>query len=705
MKRLALLPALAASLCWISPSHAETKIGFRQLVTITPTAVQRGTSAEVKLRSNFTLDETYAAFFDEPGITMTFLETKPIEAPRRGRGREGTPFRFRIEVPADQMPRVYECRVATRQAVSSVTHLLVTDFPVVSEEEKDNGSRKAAQSVAVPSTVSGICERSEDVDFYRISAKAGQSLTFEIYAQRVTEAIHSMQTGAVYLMDPILTLYDADGRLLAQNDNFLGAESFLAFTAPADGDYFLEVRDARYIGNPKYVYCVEISDRPFVHATFPMAVQQGIPTEAELIGHGLGDATSIVLKGPAQEQPGWQLFSFETPAGRTNPVPVLVSPHPQVVAQGGNTSFEKPQALELPVGVSGQFAKPDEAHYFSFDAKKGRYYLFEVQSDRFGLPFDSIIEIHNADGRKLSDADDGLQTQDAKLYFRAPADGQYVVRIADLHGRAGDRFTYHLRAEPSGPDFEVHGEYYYAQIAPGTRMMWFIRVKRLNGFDGPVEIGIEDLPKGVTFEPVTIPSGMDHCGLILSAAPDAEINASLVRVYGKAALPGDDGQPVEAVRYGRITCELQTRGGGQARWPIKTQLVGVTKPLDLLKVEATPTEVTLKPGEKAEIRLRIERNKDFKDPVTLATEFMYFSRSYGDQLPPGVTMSKASTARLTGDALEGTIILEAGEKALPVERLPIGIMARVSITFSITTNYSSNPIYLTIPANEKVAKK
>jgi len=69
-------------------------------------------------------------------------------------------------------------------------------------------------------------------------------------------------------------------------------------------------------------------------------------------------------------------------------------------------------------------------------------------------------------------------------------------------------------------------------------------------------------------------------------------------------------------------------------------------------------------------------------------------------------MAKESKLRLAGNTLEGTIVLEASDKALPVQRLPIAALARVSITFSITTNYASNPVYLTVlPSEQKTAGK
>lgn len=683
----------------IQHAQAETKVGFRQITIVEPVAIQRGTTQEMTLRSNFTLDETYAVFFDRPGVTMTFAETEPKAAPRKGRGSDGTPFRFEVTASDDALPGVRELRVATKQAVSSVSHLKVTDYPIFHENEKQaNNTRDEAMPVDVPVAICGRVEKAEDVDFYSFEGKAGQDICVDLYAMRVTAGIHGMVVRGplIYLMDGLLTLYGPNGQVVAQNDNFIGGDAFLYMKLPEDGKYALEIRDARYAGSGRYVYCVEVSSGPFAHAAFPLAVQSGQSVPASVVGHVPGDSAKTELVSFHDMPIGWQWQRLTTDAGETNPVRVLVSQHPQTVAAGDTASIKTAQALQIPTGISGQFPEADGVHYFSFEAKKDEWFVFEVNSRSLGLPLDSILEVWTADGKRLAESDDGLQTKDSKLHWKAIADGTFCVSIRDLHGRGGERFLYHLNAARGHPDFEVQGEYYYAQIAPGIGMMWFAKVNRLNGFDGPIEIFVENLPTGVTAEPVTIPPGMTHCGIILQAAADAPIDASLARVGGRAVVPGADGEQHEVVHYGRITCEQQGSGGGQARWPISTQIVGVTKPLDLLKVEATPNEVSLKPGESTEITVRIERNAGFKDPVTLAMSFDYFSSKYGEQLPPGVTVGKASKLRLSGDVLEGTVVLEASDKAAPVERLPIAVLARVSITFSITTNYATNPVLLTV---------
>ena len=697
--------AAIATLCVLVPSlQAESTIGFRQLCSTTPVAVQRGKKTTINVRSNYTLDGSYRVFFDRPGITMKFLETKPIPAPHQGRGTPGTPFRFEADVPANQPLGIYEFRVATKTAVSSVSHLLVTSYPVVNESKDDNGSIETAQEVSFPVAICGMCGNAEDVDFYQFTGKAGQNITINIYAQRVTKAVHSMQSGGsgasvMYLMDSILTLRGSNGQVIAENDNFVGGDSFLSYKLPEDGRYFLEVRDTRFIGNPKYVYCVEISDQPFAHAVFPMAIQRGQTTQATVVGHNLGGIETTTLKSVADEPLGWKRLPVKTPRGHTNPVQVLVSAHPQVVATG-NHSMDRAIPLTLPVGANARLSKPDQVHYYSFEAKKGQYYLFEVESDRRDLPLDSVIDMFDSSGKKVADGDDGYYTKDAKLQFKAPSDGKFFVSVRDLHNRGGERFIYNLRAEPATPEFELHGKYYYAQLAPGTRMIWFVNLSRQNGFTGPVELKVEGLPEGVTATPVTIPSGLTRSAVILSASANAKIDARLVRLYGKATYADADGKTRDLIRYAHVTCELQVSGGSQARRPINTQLVGVTNPLDIVEFEATPSQITLRPGEKVEIKVRVKRSKEFTGPIQLGMPFLYGNSIIADQLPPGVTMSSDSKARLAGNVVEGTIILEAatGDGApKPLKQFPIAVMGRISMSFSISTNYASNPIHLTIP--------
>jgi hypothetical protein len=693
---------LTAAFCIGISTAGHAAIGFRQLTGTYPSAVQRGVKSTVTVYSNYTLDGAYQVLFDQPGMLMTLAEPKPLGGGHNGKSRAGNPFRFNVEVPAEQPVRVYEYRIATPEAVSSVALLRVTDYPVVLETTRDNGSPATAQAVTLPATLCGKCDR-------------------EVFSQRVLKGIHDMisTVRTDYIMDPMLTLLGPNGQVIGQNDNTFGGDSLLACKLPTAGSYVLEIRDARYGGHPKYTYCIEAAKRPFAQLAFPFVVERGKSAQARLIGPFCDDLPAVQLSSAANDTPGWKDVRFETSRGTLNPLPILVSEHPQQLAPEDHHSLAKAAPLKLPCGVSGQLIHTDEAHYYAFEARKGEYYRFEIESHRRGLPLDGVLDVFDASGAKVEGAladdkqgpgDDMPYHKDPALSFKAPSDGRFVLRVADLHGRGGPTFAYYLRAEPGTADFEIKGEYYYAMVAPGTRTVWFARVNRLNGFTGPVTVEVENLPPGVTCEPVTIPAGMTDCSLLLSAAADAKVNATLARVVGHAQVPGPDGKLQSIARRGRATCELQGEGGGQYLWPCQTQIVGVVEKLDLAKIEATPAEVTLAPGGKVEISVRIQRDKEFSDAVMLDMVYLYpqptVAAKRGTQLPPGVTLGKASTIRLTDkqQVLEGKIVLEATKDALPVERLPITILAGVNISFSLNTVYGSNAIYLTIPAgNSKPA--
>ena len=711
-----LMLAAAAMLGIPRPSVAAHKISYRQITRTHPIAVQRGTKARVRVWSNFTLDNSHSAFFVPAGIRMTqakeppkkiaFFEPKELD--------QGEDFGFDVEVPAGQVAGVYEYRIATDQAVSSVGHLLVTDHPVVTETSGDNNTPKTAQTVSVPSAVCGNIADFEDVDLYRIRGRAGQELVCQIFAQRVTRLIHCMaiQYPKIHLMDSYLTLRDERGRVVAENDNFVGGDAMLRCRLPSSGDYFLEVRDSRYAGDPRYVYCVEITEGPLAVATFPVAVQRGHSASVEVVETQsinvprvpVAERRQVTWNVAADAVPGWRRVRIPGADSRPGPVvPQLVSPHLQRTADGRNLKVALAMPIELPVGISGRFQRPGQTHFYRFRAKQQDVVKIDVQSQRRGLAVDGVILVMDAKGKILATADDGSFTKDAGLSFRVPADGEYVIGVRDLNRRSGDRFIYHMSVVPSGPDFEVHGEYYYGMLAPGGHAAWFVRLNRLNGFDGPVEILVDRLPRGVTCQPVVIPSGVNHCALVFSAGQKAPINASLVRVRGRAKLPRGKSK-VEVVREANVLGELRRAGASRfVRMPIRTQLLGVTRPLDLHAVTATPVDVTLKPGGTSRITVRIKRSPEYSEQVLLNMALLFFNKTVGEQLPPGVSVQGEATRKLTGDMLEATFTLAATAAARPISRWPIAVVARVPITYTIMTSYASNPVFLTVAGAEAAA--
>src|SRR5262249_20248524 len=176
-----------------------------------------------------------------------------------------------------------------------------------------------ANPIPTPCVVSGRIEVAEDVDYFKFHAEAGQTFTFEVQGARIEDKIHDLQKH----VDPMLTLFDADGRELAANDDFYFADPLLTHTFARAGDYFIQVRDAKYDGDPRWVYGRTVTNKPYATHVFPMAGRPGSKVEVEPIGSAAKTKAKVTLQVP--DRTGLQNVTLDLGAAKTNPVPFLVS--------------------------------------------------------------------------------------------------------------------------------------------------------------------------------------------------------------------------------------------------------------------------------------------------------------------------------------------------------------------------------------------
>src|SRR5262249_30249355 len=152
---------------------------------------------------------------------------------------------------------------------------------------------------------------------------------------RLENKIHDLQEHA----DPILTLRDSSGGVLAANDNYFFGDPLLNYQFTKAGDYFIEIRDARYSGNPYWEYSIEVSDRPFITNVFPSRVAPRVPTRLHLVGYNLPVDMTASLTLPSSLPEGLQWSQVQLSDGQvTNPVPIIVSRSPDVLEIRGDHS-------------------------------------------------------------------------------------------------------------------------------------------------------------------------------------------------------------------------------------------------------------------------------------------------------------------------------------------------------------------------------
>jgi hypothetical protein len=111
---------------------------------------------------------------------------------------------------------------------------------------------RLVQSISLPQEVEGRIDPGKDVDLYRFEGKAGQRLSLEVLAARYGSAL-----------DPVLTLYDVEGHILASCDDLAdSADSRLDVALPRDGAYFVGVIDANDSNGPAHVYRLRVRLNP-----------------------------------------------------------------------------------------------------------------------------------------------------------------------------------------------------------------------------------------------------------------------------------------------------------------------------------------------------------------------------------------------------------------------------------------------------------
>ncbi|SIN86852.1 pre-peptidase C-terminal domain-containing protein [Singulisphaera sp. GP187] len=693
----------AALALLLAPELARAQTSYPMLTRVTPTAARRGETVEITIVGGGRFDGAWQLLCEGPGLAGTVLDgaTPPAGDPkamRRG-GRTSGTVKASVTIAPDAPLGPREIRVATPQGISSVGLIVVVDDRVVTEaDDAANDRPESAQALELPAVVSGLIGKTEDVDWYSFSATAGQTLTFSVWANRLENKIHDLQTH----FDPILAIHDAQGRELAVDDNHDFADPLLSYKFKDAGTYRLQIRDTTYTGNANWTYVLHATGGPVATSLFPLAVNPGTSAVFEARGANL-DATqkTLPLEIPANLKPGVQLMALPTERGTTLPVPLLSTPLPLALEVGdAPAEIEKGQAVSLPVALSGRLLEPNDIDTYRFDAKKGQIYAFEVVARRAGTATDPVLRIVNLKNVTQAEADDSPGSKDPRLEWTAPADESYAVQVLDLHSRGGEGFGYVLLAEPATPGFSLSCDPDKLNLGPGARVPLFVQVARRAGFNGPVAIAWEGLPKGVTASPLTIPANMTQGVSVVSAASDAAPAAALLRISGQAEIAGK-----AHIETAEPKQEIYLPGGGRGLYPVQTIALAVTTESDIT-VEATPAALTLVPGKTATIDVTVTRHNGYNKGVNLAILLQHLGGTFANPLPPGVSIKEAGSKTLLGPTeTHGKIILEAKPDAAPCDKTPVAVMGHVSINFVVKTAYSSAPISLTIPPKASQASK
>lgn len=185
--------------------------------------------------------------------------------------------------------------------------------------------------------------------------------------------------------------------------------------------------------------------------------------------------------------------------------------------------------------------------------------------------------------------------RDSRVIFDPPADGMYKVRIADARGMAGDNFGYRLTVRPPRPSFLLRYTPANPVVPRSGAIPITVTAERTDGFNGPIQVRVKNLPPGFSMPATTIEGGTYSTTVALHAEATAKLP-------DKGIQPMIEGEANDTSRK----IDFQER----------FDLPKLTDPGDIVTTTAE-TEVAIKPGQQTKLTVRIERRNGFTGRVPL----------------------------------------------------------------------------------------
>lgn len=434
-----------------------------------------------------------------------------------------------------------ELRLMTAGGLSNPLCFQVGRLAEVREEEVAAPGQVGEVSVGLPVVLNGQI-RPGETDRYRLWARAGQQLVVRVQARRLIPYLADAVPG---WFQAVVALRDPEGREVVYADDYrFDPDPALCYQVAREGHYTLEIRDAIYRGREDFVYRVTVGEVPLVTSIFPLGGRAGTATRVALTGWNLPvhEATLDTAPEGERQRPivgNWEPRSYGT-------LSYVVDAWPETTEVEPNDAENAAQRVSPPLVINGRIGKPGDVDVYEFTGQTGEDLVAEVWARRLASPLDAALRLVTAGGDLVGANDDhddpemALLTHQADPYLRIklPADGVYRLYLYDTQRQGGGDFGYRLYLRPPRPDFAL-------RVTPSSLSMparrpatATIRALRRDGFDGEIEIALQEAPPGFTLNTARIPAGKDSVAVTLTPPRDAAPQIARVRLEGRAEIGG-----------------------------------------------------------------------------------------------------------------------------------------------------------------------
>ena len=388
---------------------------------------------------------------------------------------------FTVAVAADALPGVKGIRFYDDAGASALRPFVVGTLPEIHEVEP-NDKPDPKSPVRLPAVVNGSLGKSGDVDVFAVLVKKGDTLVASLVAN---ETLRSP-------LDAILQLLAPNGEVLSQNHDARGLDPEFAFTAPADGTYFVRLfafpstpdSSIRHFGSASSVYRLTLTTGEFVETVTPFAVERGQSATVTLRGWNLKRSTFDLGRD-----------GDHVTGGRT--AYVVREPH----ACYDRSEHDDSTSIVPPFTLTGRVGSPGPRSVVRVQSPAGTPLALTLDAATVGSPLTPKVIVTGAKGNVLARAEPTTPNAPVSVIVTPPSAEPFVIEVKDLYGSSDPRHFYRLRLVPVVPNLAATVAVDRFTLTVGTPLDVPITLVKTEKWDGPVVPYVEGLPPGVTAEP------------------------------------------------------------------------------------------------------------------------------------------------------------------------------------------------------------
>ncbi len=600
-------------ICMLLSQGALAQLPTTELTSLSRAAGQVGSTFELQL-SGSRLDELQSLTISnrtedtnkDPNPTAKITSEMRTTSPRLLSEQPTPTNSFNVQIGETAVPGLVDVRGLGRFGLSNPRRLLVTAKPILIPTS-ERSSQTTSQILQGNEIVFDRCAP-QKLSYFHVALPAGANLKAVAYAQ-------PLDSRAAL----VARLLDADGKELTRSRALGSWPAELETTAEEATEVLIVLHDLLYQGGAEYPFVLEVVINADAAAPQLLELDQ--------------------LLRP----------KFRPPVGETNDAPHAVA--------------------APPFAVTGNFSQSQSG--FDFTAKAQQTLSLRVSSSAIGQLTDPRLIIYKVDSlpgvegaaanqvklSQLAEQDDAPtvgrpdlreRQADPALVWTAPEEATYRAVVLDNQAgeRPGDAQQFALAVDQLKPGFRLLAYHPLptnnlaaarpagASLLRGGTAELRVLAMRDDGYAGPIEVQVENLPPGLTSAPMIIPANQNETALILRVAEDMGSWHGELAIVGRAQM-GEQTLESRAQYATIVWSAIPTKNAVQHRR--SENLMVAVNALDLAPLlvelgDGTLTEITQ--GDKKPLLIKATRREGGQAECLLRPQ----------QLPPGLALGELKIA-------------------------------------------------------------